>query len=143
MKLKGKRFWLFEAMMALAAAMTVVVTAICAGGFPQSARDFADYFILLIHGVLLHTACGAITWAVSKSDKYMELSLTQVIYTSFLPLAFFAIYTIFIAFGGSDTLAPLFLAYALAWLAFLIPSGIAVMLCTGLYKVVAKRYLGR
>ena len=140
MKLKDKRFLVFEALMALAAVTTVVVTGIYTGGLPQSARGFADYFILLIHGVLLHTACGAITWATATNDKYLELSLTQVVYTSFLPLAVFTIYTIVIALGGSDALAMLFTAYGLAWLVFLIPSGIAVMLCTWLYKVVTKRH---
>lgn len=140
MKLKDKRFFVFEVTMALAAVITVAVTYIAADEIPKSSRDFVAFSIVSVSGILLHTVCGAITWSTAKNDKYLELSLTQVVYTSLLPIALISIYVIFTILGGSDALADVFMALLFAWFIFVLPSGIAVMLCTGLYKIVAKQY---
>jgi hypothetical protein len=141
MKLKDKRFFVFEAAMALAAVVTVAVTYIALQETPKSLRDFVDFVIVSMSGILLHTVCGAITWAAAKNDKYLELSLTQVVYTSFLPIAIISLYVLFTILSGINPLEGLFMAFLFAWFIFVLPSGIAVMLCTGLYKIAAKRYV--
>lgn len=140
MKLKDKRFFIFEATMALAAVVTAAITSVALYGLPHSPRGFAEVAILAAGGILLHTACGTITWSTAKSDKYLELAITQVAYTSLMPPAATCLYVIFTALGGSNALSDLFTALLFAWLTFVLPSGIAVMLCCALYKVLAGRY---
>ena len=126
--------------MALAAIFAVIIALIAYDALPTTSRGFADAAICIVFGILVQTVCGIITWATARSDKYLELSLTQVVYTSFLPLAIFCLYVLYTIITGDDSLAPLFMALFLAWIMFVLPSGIAVILCTGLYKIAAKRY---
>ena len=133
MKIRGRSFWIFEAMMLFSAITTCImfqlIIAILSG--KTYSVTYQLYWMFLLS--LPHLLGGMVTWQISReNNNWVELARRQIFFANFILIISTLFFSMFYRFHNTDI--TVIMIYNIIYAMCSMPS---IMVCCYLYHVLS------